>query len=137
MPLIGVRIAYRERPGAWPMAVILFVEDDRASRRNIALFLRLSGYEVYEAEDGDAALSLLSRMQFDVVISDLNLPGQINGIDILEALKTIPRKIDAILVTGRGSDEIKSRADSLGAAYMEKPVQLRELKKTIEQRARR
>ena len=76
-------------------------------------------------------------MQFDLVISDLNLPGNLNVIDILNALKTIPRKIDAILVTGRGSDEIKSRANSLGAAYMEKPVQLRELEKTIQQRARR
>ena len=113
------------------MAVIFFVEDDVVSRRNIAIFLRLSGYEVYEAENGEMALSLLSSMQFDVVISDLNLPGNLNGIDILNALKTIPRKIDAILVTGRGSDEIKSRANSLGAAYMEKPVQLRELEKTI------
>ena len=119
------------------MAVILFVEDDAPSRRNIARFLKFSGYEVYEAEDGEAALSLLSRMQFDVVISDLILPGEISGIDILDALKTIPRKIDGILVTGQGSDEIKTRADSLGAAYMEKPLQIRELEKTIEQRARR
>ena len=119
------------------MAVDPLFEDDHASRRNIALFLRVSGYEVYEAQDGEAALSLLSRMQFDVVISDLNLPGQISGIDILDALKTIPRKIDAILVTGRGSDEIKTRANSLGAAYMEKPIQLVELQKTIQHSARR
>ena len=119
------------------MAVILFVEDDRASRRNIALFLRLSGYEVYEAQDGETALSLLSSMQFDVVISDLSLPGNLSGIDILDELKTLPRKIDAIVVTGCGSDEIKSRVNSLGAAYIEKPVQLRELEKTIEQRASR
>jgi DNA-binding response OmpR family regulator len=119
------------------MAVILFVEDDAASRRNIALFLGLSGYEVYEAEDGEAALRLLSRMQFDVVITDLNLPGQVNGIDILDALKTIPRKIEAILVTGRGSDEIKNRVDSLGGIYMEKPLRLQELESTIQQRARR
>jgi two-component system, OmpR family, response regulator len=119
------------------MAVILFVEDDGPSRRNIARFLRLSGYEVYEAEDGEAALSLLASMQFDVVISDLNLPGEISGIDILDVLATTPKKINGILVTGRCSDEIKTRADSLGAAYMEKPLQIRELEKTIEQRARR
>jgi two-component system, OmpR family, response regulator len=119
------------------MAVILFVEDDRPTRRNIACFLRLSGYEVYEAEDGEAALKLLSTMPFDVVISDLNLPGQISGIDILDSLKTIPRKIDGILVTGQGSDEIKTRADSVGAAYMEKPLQISELEKRIEQRASR
>jgi two-component system, OmpR family, response regulator len=114
------------------MAVILVVEDDRPSRRNIALFLRLSGYEVYEAEHGEAALSLLANMQVDVVISGLNLPGQLSGIDILDALKTIRRKIDAILVTGRGSDEIKSRAYSL-----EKPLQLGELEKTIQHSSRR
>jgi DNA-binding response OmpR family regulator len=119
------------------MTFILLVEDDPTSRRNIAVFLRLAGYEVYEAEDGEIALSLLSRMQFDVVISDLNLPGNLNGIDILGALKTNPRKIDAILITGTGSDEVKRRAKSLGAAYMEKPVQLRELEKTIQQKARR
>jgi DNA-binding response OmpR family regulator len=119
------------------MAVILLVEDEHRLRRNIAEFLRLTGYEVCEAEDGEMALSLLSSIQFDVVISDLNLPGNLNGIDILAALKKIPRKIDAILITGTGSDEIKSRANSLGAAYMEKPVQLRELETTIQQRATR
>jgi DNA-binding NtrC family response regulator len=71
------------------------------------------------------------------VISDLNLPGKLNDIGILDALKTIPRKIDAVLVTGTGSDEIKSKADSLGAVYMEKPVQLKELARTIQQRVRR
>jgi CheY-like chemotaxis protein len=119
------------------MAVILLVEDDRTSRRSIAAFLRLTGYEVYEAEDGEMALSLLSSMQFDVVISDLNLPGQLNGLGILGALKTLPRKIDAILITGTGSSDARRRAKSLGAVYMEKPVKLEELEKTIQQRARK
>ena len=99
------------------MAVILFVEDDAVSRRSIANFLRLSGYEVHEAENGEAALELLSTMHFDVVISDLNLSGKLNGIDVLDALKTITRRIKAILITGRGSEEIKSKANSLGALF--------------------
>ena len=119
------------------MAVILFVEDDAVSRRSIAHFLRLSGYEVHEAENGEAALSLLSTMQFDVVISDLNLPGKLNGIDTLAALKTITGRIRAILITGRGSEEIKSKANSLGAAYLEKPVQLQELESTLQRRVGR
>jgi DNA-binding response OmpR family regulator len=117
------------------MAIILFVEDDAVSRRSIADFLRLSGYEVYEAEDGETALRLLSVMQVDIVISDLNLPGRLNGIDILGRLKTIPRGIDAILITGTGSDDARAKANSLGAAYIEKPLRLDDLKKTIEQRA--
>jgi DNA-binding response OmpR family regulator len=119
------------------MAVILFVEDDAVSRRSIANFLRLSGYEVHEAENGEAALELLSTMQFDVVISDLNLPGKLNGIDILDALKRVTRNIKAILITGRGSEEIKSKGNSLGALYLEKPVQLQELETALEWRVGR
>jgi CheY-like chemotaxis protein len=116
---------------------ILLVEEDRTSRRNLAAFLRLTGYSVYEAEDGPIALSLLTSTQFDVVISDLNLPGDLCGIDILNALKTLPRQVDGILITATGSDDVKSKAKSLGAAYMEKPIQLSELENTIEQRARK
>jgi two-component system response regulator PilR (NtrC family) len=116
---------------------ILLVEDDRTSRRNLAAFLRMTGYEVHEAQDGEIALSLLTSTEFDVVISDLNLPGNLSGIDILDALKTLPHKVDGILITGTGSDHIKTRAKSLGAAYMEKPIQLIELERTIQQRARR
>jgi CheY-like chemotaxis protein len=55
-------------------------------------------------------------------------------MDILSALKRLPRKIDAILITGTGSDDVRRRANSLGAAYIEKPVQLRELEKAMQQR---
>ena len=116
------------------MAVILFVEDDFSARRNIALFLRVLGDEVYEAESGESAFDLLASIKFDIVISDLNLPGQIDGIDILRRLKEARQKIDAILITACGSDEIKERAKSLGAVYMEKPIRLQELKETIQQR---
>ena len=119
------------------MAVILFVEDDPVSRRSVTSFLRLSGYDVYEAEDGAAAILLLTSMQFDLVISDLNLPGALNGIDVLATLKTVQGRVDAILLTGRGSDEVRRRATSLGAVYMEKPVALQELEKAIQQRVRR
>jgi DNA-binding response OmpR family regulator len=119
------------------MAVILFVEDDAVSRRSIAHFLRLSGYEVHEADNGDAALSLLAKMQFDVVISDLNLPGKLNGIDILDALKSVDHNVEAILITGRGSEEVKNKASSLGADYLEKPIQLRDLEDTLQRRVGR
>jgi CheY-like chemotaxis protein len=119
------------------MAIILLVEDEATSRRSIAAFLRLTGYEVYEAENGEIALSLLKSMPFDVVISDLNLPGSLNGIDILSALKTLPRNIDAVLITGTGSSDVRRRAKSLGAVYMEKPVQLKELEQAIQQGARK
>jgi two-component system, OmpR family, response regulator len=117
------------------VAIILLVEDDPVSRRAIAAFLRMTGYEVYEAEDGEAALRLLSRMPFDFVISDLNLPGPLNGIDVLAALRAQRRKVDAILITGNGSRETRDEVRSLGAVYMEKPVQLEEIERTIQLKA--
>jgi DNA-binding response OmpR family regulator len=58
-------------------ATILLVEDRSLSRQNVARFFDISGYEVYQAENGENAIALLSCTKFDVVISDLNLPGQI------------------------------------------------------------
>lgn len=119
------------------MAAVLLVEDDAIARRSVAHFLRFSGYDVYETEDGEAAVKLLSNVQFDVVISDLNLPGPINGLDVLASSKTLAREINAVLITGAGSDDVKYRANSLGALYIEKPVPLDELEKLIEQRVRK
>ena len=135
--LQGTDIARRKQGVGAMVDSILLVEDDRTSRRNLAAFLRSTGYKVYEAEDGEIALNLLTSTQFDVLISDLNLPGDLSGLDILDALKNLPRQVDGILITGTGSDHVKSKAKSMGAAYMEKPIQLKELEKTIEQRARK
>ena len=113
-------------------ARVLFVEDEPVARRTIALFFRIAGHEVSEAETGEEALEFLSRMQFDAVITDLNLPGRLNGLDILNASKKTPRIKTAILITSFGSDETRSRAKSLGAGYMEKPIKLTELHSYIE-----
>src|SRR5918911_1706475 len=107
--------------------VILFIEDDRISRRNIAAFIRCSGHEVHEAEDGEAGFELLSSTDFDVVISDLKLPGSINGIEILAATKRLPRLIKTILITGFGSEEDETRAALIGATYIRKPLRFEEL----------
>ena len=116
------------------MAIILLVEDDPVSRRSISAFLRMTGYDVYEAEDGESALRMLSRMPFDIVISDLNLPGRLNGIDVLASLKAQSRRVDAILITGNGSGKTRNEVNSLGAVYTEKPVELHELERTIQRK---
>ena len=62
---------------------LLLVEDDALSRRNLTIYLQQSAHNVFQADTGEAALELMSRVNFDVVISDLRLPGRINGIDVL------------------------------------------------------
>ena len=94
--------------------VVLLVEVDRLTRRSIAALLRLKGYIVYEAENGAAAVELLSSTEFDFIISDLNLPGQLDGIDVLDLTKKTFQKIDVMLITAVRSDEIEKRVHSLG-----------------------
>jgi two-component system, NtrC family, nitrogen regulation response regulator NtrX len=106
---------------------ILLVEDEALARRNITLFLQQEKHNVHQVETGEAAMSLISRMQFDSVICDFRLPGKINGIDVLKRQQeTLPGK-RLVLITAFGSDEVRSQAEAMGAIYMEKPLSLTEL----------
>jgi two-component system cell cycle sensor histidine kinase/response regulator CckA len=112
---------------------ILLVEDDARSRRNIARFLQSSGYEVYEAENGEEAVDLIRDVDhFAIVISDLRMPGMVNGIDVISYQEQVSPATGAILITGFGSKQIKGQVDSMGVVYMEKPIVLNDLLFTIE-----
>jgi two-component system, cell cycle response regulator CpdR len=117
------------------MVAILVVEDDRIARLSLTMFLRLRGYAVDEAIEGERAATLMSSMHFDFVISDLHLPGKLNGIDILGLAKSSPHKTETILITGNGSEEAKEKADALGALYLQKPIELKEIARIIEGKA--
>ena len=97
-------------------ATILLVEDHSLSRQNVARFFDISGYEVYQAENGENAIALLSCTKFDVVISDLNLPGQITGLDILSThRRSSSSEGGSILLTSCGLDIVRAQAKALGA----------------------
>jgi DNA-binding response OmpR family regulator len=119
------------------MTHILVVEDDALSRLSLTIFLRTRGYAVYEAIDGENAVTLLASMPFDFVISDLHLPGKLNGIDVLDLAKSSPHKSDAILISGYGSEDAKEKAAALGAVYMDKPMKLKEVARIIEDKVAR
>ncbi|MGZ9272996.1 MAG: response regulator [Candidatus Binatia bacterium] len=112
------------------MASILVIEDDRLSRLSLTMFLRMMGHTVLDAIDGESAVTLLSSIHFDFVISDFHLPGKLNGIDILNLAKSSPHPADAILVSGDALNA-KGKADALGIVYMEKPIVLKEVARII------
>ena len=63
---------------------VLLVEDSSPARRNLAIFLERAGYQVAQADTGEHALRLLvTSGNFDVVVSDLRMPGMINCLDVL------------------------------------------------------
>lgn len=103
---------------------ILLVEDDGLSRANIARYFQNAGHRVEVAADGESAIALISRVPFDVVISDLHLPGMANGIDVLMQQKRVSPNGAVVLITAFGAEEIKRQADSMGALYFEKPLWL-------------
>jgi DNA-binding response OmpR family regulator len=106
---------------------LLLVEDDRLSRRNMALLLERANHQVYQAETGEAALDLLSTTDFQVVVSDLRLPGTTNGLDVLRRQRNKLPGSRLVLLTAFGSDQARSQAESLGALYREKPILLADL----------
>jgi DNA-binding NtrC family response regulator len=114
---------------------ILIVEDDFLSRRNFAFFLKRAQHDVSEAVTGETAVDLISRMSFDVVVSDLRLPGRVNGIDVLRHQSRHAPGKRLILITAFGSAEAQSEAETLGAVYMEKPVSLLDLATSVRIRA--
>jgi two-component system, NtrC family, response regulator AtoC len=117
---------------------LLFVDDEPALRSLMAERLAERGYEVAEAESGEKALEYLDRFAFDVVITDLRLPG-IDGTRVIEAARERYPGIVAIVITGYGT--VKDAVDAIkrGASdFVAKPFQFDELvhvlEKALEQR---
>jgi two-component system response regulator AtoC len=106
---------------------LLLVDDESALRTVIAERLIEHGFEVTQADSGERAVELLSQFAFDVVISDLRLPG-LDGRQVIEAALERYPGIIPIVVTGYGT--VKDAVDAIkrGAAdFVAKPFQFEEL----------
>ena len=117
--------------------MILVVEDDRALRDGLAMNLRLQGYEVLTAAEGEEGM----RMAFDarpaLIVLDIMMPGW-SGLDILEELRKRGRGVPVLMLSARGKTPDKVAGLKLGADdYMTKPFDLPELLARIEVMLRR
>jgi DNA-binding NtrC family response regulator len=117
---------------------LLFIDDEATLRGLMAERLSERGFEVVEADSGERALELLDQFAFDVVITDLRLPG-IDGSRVIEAARDRYPGIVAIVITGFGT--VKDAVDAIkrGASdFIAKPFQFDELihvlQKALEQR---
>ena len=106
---------------------ILLADDDPALRRVIQFKLKQRGYEVTLAENGTQALEKLKESQFDLLLSDMKMPG-INGIDLLEQAKALRPALEVILITAYATVSQAVEAVKLGAFdYLTKPFEDDEL----------
>src|ERR1700677_4326480 len=84
------------------MATVLVVEDDVISRYTLAEWLRFEGYEVLEAMSADEAVVIFaSILSIDLVVTDIEMPGSMNGLDLAEQIKARFPALPVIVVSGR------------------------------------
>ena len=120
-PPTAVPDASRPRPR------ILIVDDQRNMRTTTALVLRQQGYEVFEAESGEAALSRLLAEPFDVVLTDLKM-APLDGLAVLRGALEVAPSTQVIVMTGYGTVESAVEAMQQGAYdYVSKPFKESEL----------
>ncbi len=100
------------QPELNPRQRILVVEDDAAIRRLNTEILTLSGYLVDAAEDGAAAWDALQLNNYDLIVTDNDMP-KVTGVELIQKLQAVQRDLPVIMVTGIVPDEQLDRGGSL------------------------
>ena len=106
---------------------ILLVDDEKEFVRALAKRLGARGLNVEVAGDGESAVAMVKRSDFDVIVLDLAMPG-LDGLETLKRLREVNPDLQVVLLTGHGS--IKSGVEAMkeGAVdFLEKPAEFSEL----------
>ncbi len=112
----------------------LVVDDSSATRRQLAHALqRIVGMAAVEAADGADAWRKLSSAQFDILLTDINMP-LLDGLKLVALVRSggAHQRVPIVVITTEGADADRNRATRLGAsAYLVKPVQASQVVKTV------
>lgn len=119
------------------MFKILLVEDDRALNQTVCMFLNNNGFEAKGAYDAEEAFDLMYENIFDLIISDIMMPG-IDGYEFAKSVREVNTEIPILFMTARDDFESKKKGFRAGIDdYMVKPVDLEEMLLRIEALLRR
>ena len=112
------------------MARILVIDDQDSIRRVVRRALEQDGHEVYDASDGKLGMEILERQSFDVVITDIFMPGQDGIVTLRQVRKRFPQ-VKVIVISGGDSTgvmDLREDAELLGAVKsLQKPFNAREI----------
>jgi DNA-binding response OmpR family regulator len=110
------------------MKRILVIEDDRDNASALGMRLRNEGYEVAVAYDAVSGLATATRFRPDVVLLDIGMPGG-GGMLVAERLRNMVPTVATpiIFITGTRDPDLRSKAATMGAAFVEKPYEQRTL----------
>ena len=114
-------------------ARILVIDDDVTVRESLAVALKANGYEVDVAENGKEAVAKSKAKFYNLALVDLRLPDM-DGIELLTAMRETVPKMSKIIITGYPSLENAIEAVNRGAdGYLVKPYRMEELLRTIKE----
>lgn len=109
------------------MATILVVDDERSMREFLEIFLLKRGHDVSVAESAEVAFDRLSKTEFDLVITDLRMPGK-GGMDVLRETKRLWPDTQVMVMTAYSTTETAIEAMREGAYdYLGKPFKINEV----------
>jgi len=110
---------------------ILVVDDDHAMRFALSESLQSCGYEIEAAENGCEAIRLFTKKKFDLVVSDMRMPGM-TGMEVLQGVKKMSPDVPVILITAYGTVSTAVEAMKEGAAeFIMKPFSLDDLEAVV------
>ncbi len=111
-----------------PNRRILIVDDEEGIREVLRDFFEGEGFKVFEAAAGTDALEMTRENRFDVILTDLIMPGP-DGLEVLEEVRNVSPETAVLILTGYPSSESIVKALDLGCdGYLSKPINLSELK---------
>ena len=106
---------------------ILIIEDDESIRDVLRSFLSAKGFELALAKNGDQGLEIVRSDKFDIVLTDLVMPGM-SGMEVLKEITELKINVPVIVLTGFGSVQTAVEAMRIGAFdYITKPFNFEEL----------
>jgi CheY-like chemotaxis protein len=101
---------------------VLVVDDDPAVRKSIDRVLTGKGYAVITAENGEEAMRKLNEEKYDLVYTDIRMPGM-SGLEVAEQVKARKPWTPVVIITGYGTDAAQARAKAAGvSSFVHKPL---------------
>ena len=114
------------------MSKLLLVDDDANTLASLARAFRLAGHEAVVCDQADRALELAKSQRFDMILSDVVMPGK-DGLALLAELKAAGIATPVVMVSGQANIEMAVRATRLGAVdFLEKPLSTEKLLVTVD-----
>jgi len=114
------------------MAHLLIVDDDANTLASLSRAFRMAGHNATVCDNGVRAIELLKSQPFDLIFSDVVMPGK-DGLTLLEELRGLDVVTPVVMISGQANIEMAVRATRLGAVdFLEKPLSTEKLLLTVD-----